>query len=253
MGAETERQVVVRIAGDIELLGVLEDLLVEVGGLEEQDHLLALLELGAVELGVFGDGARHVLHRSGPAQHLFDRIGQQVQVLDQALVLIGVTHQLSGAARQRVPGGLVAADQQQQHLGDDLVILELLTLHLRVHEHADEIVGRVCLALGDHPRHVLAVRGERLHRDLHIGRIGRAAQGVHQVVGPPKEHLALLWAHPEHVADHRHRKRCGDVPNEVALTTLAHRVDQGVAQRNNRSLEVFHALAGEAGVDEFAT
>ena len=73
-----------------------------------------------------------------------------------------------------------------------------------------------------------------------------------QVVGPLEEHLALLGTHPEHVADDRHRQRRGEIPDEVALAALAHRVDQRVAQRVDRRLKVFHAFAGEAGVDELA-
>ena len=50
----------------------------------------------------------------------------------------------------------------------------------------------------------------------------------------------------------RHRQRRGEVPDEVALAAFAHRVDQRVAQRNDLGLQVFHALAGETGVDELA-
>ena len=61
----------------------------------------------------------------------------------QALMLIAVQQQLLGAAGQRVAGGLVAADQQQQHLGDDLVVGQLRPLDLGVHQHTDQIVGRL--------------------------------------------------------------------------------------------------------------
>ena len=44
----------------------------------------------------------------------------------QTPLLIGVQQQLLGSAGQRVAGGLVAADQQQQRLGDDLVVLQPL-------------------------------------------------------------------------------------------------------------------------------
>ena len=73
-----------------------------------------------------------------------------------------------------------------------------------------------------------------------------------QIVGPLQEHLALLRTHAEHVADDRHRQRRGEVPDEVALAALAHRVDQRVAQRADRGFLIFHPLAGEAGVDELA-
>ncbi len=49
------------------------------------------------------------------------------------------------------------------------------------------------------------------------------------VVGPLEEHLPFLRSNPEHVADDRHRQRCGEIPDEVAFASLAHRVDQHVA------------------------
>ena len=51
-------------------------------------------------------------------------LGSNVQVVGQTPVLIGVQQQLPRSAGQRVPRGLVAADQQQQNLGDDLVVLQ---------------------------------------------------------------------------------------------------------------------------------
>jgi hypothetical protein len=45
----------------------------------------------------------------------------------------------------------------------------------------------------------------------------------------------------------------GEVPDEVAFAAFAHRVDQRITQRSDRGLQVFHALAGESGVDELAT
>ena len=41
--------------------------------------------------------------------------------------------------------GLVAADEDQQRLGDDLVVVEPVAVDLGVHEHAHQVVGRLCL------------------------------------------------------------------------------------------------------------
>ena len=75
-------------------------------------------------------------------------LGSKSQIAGQPPMLVAVAQQLLGAAGQRVTGGLVAADQQQQRLGDDLVILELGALDLRVHQDADQVVGGLLLALG---------------------------------------------------------------------------------------------------------
>ena len=50
-----------------------------------------------------------------------------------------------------------------------------------------------------------------------------------QIVRPLQQLAALLGQHAEHVADHRHRQRSGDVADEVALALLANCVDQCVA------------------------
>src|ERR1700757_954892 len=249
---EAEREVVVRVALDVEGFRILEDLFVEVRRLEQQDHLLALVQLGAVKLVVGGDRAGHVLHRRRPSQHFFDRVGQQFQVVDQTLVLIGVLQQLPGPAGQRVTGGLVTADQQQQDLGEDLVVLEPRTLDLRVHQDADQIVGRLLLARRDHSVHVFGVGGEGIHRDLHVFFGRSAAQCADQFVGPFEEHLAVLRTHTEHVPDDRHGQGRGEVPDEVTLAALTYRVDQRVAQQGDLGLQVFHPLAGEPVVDELA-
>ena len=121
-----------------------------------------------------------------------------------------------------------------------------------MHQDADQIIGRLGPAGLDHPHHVSAVGGERVHGDLHILLRRRAAQRTEQIVGPLEEHLAFLGTHPEHVADDRHRQGRGEVPDEVALAAFAHRVDQRVAQRIDLGFQIFHALAGEAVVDELA-
>ena len=122
MRAEAERQMAVGVAVDAEVLRVAEHRLVEVGRLEQQQHLLPLPKLGAVELVVAHHRPGHILHRRGPAQHLLHRAGQQSAVGDQPVPLIGVPEKLLGPATEGVTGGLVTADEDQQRLEDDLVI-----------------------------------------------------------------------------------------------------------------------------------
>lgn len=63
MGAEAERQVVVRVSVDSEIVRIAEHRLIEVRRFEKQDDFFALLELRAVKLEVGRHGAGHVLHR----------------------------------------------------------------------------------------------------------------------------------------------------------------------------------------------
>ena len=252
MGAETEGQVTVRVAIDPEVLRIAEHRLVEVRRFEHQHDLLAGFQRRAVELGVGGQRAAHVLHRRRPAQHLLDRPGQQIRLRHERLPLIAVTQQLLGAARQRVAGGLVAADQDQQCLEHDLVIRHPLALDLGVDQNREQVVGRVGATVGDHLHRERGVGGERVHQLLDGQLVDRRGQSAHQVVGPLQQLVALFGQHAEHVTDDRHRQRRGDVADEVALAALTHRVDQRVTQVLDGRHLVHDALAGEPGVDELA-
>ena len=57
--------------------------LVEVRRLVQEQNLVAGVERLTAELDVAGDGAVHVLDRRHPAQHLFDRGGEQPEVVQQ--------------------------------------------------------------------------------------------------------------------------------------------------------------------------
>ena len=129
---------------------------------------------GAVELGVRGDRSRHVLHRRrSSAASPRPRWAAAPGRCRADAVLVGVAQQLPGATGERVARGLVAADQEQQNLGDDLVVARAVALDLRVHENTDQIVGRLFLACLDHARHVFVVGREGVHRDLECSGVGR--------------------------------------------------------------------------------
>ena len=121
-----------------------------------------------------------------------------------------------------------------------------------MHQDADQIVGRFLFAGRDHAHHVFAVGSEGIHGDLQILLRRSATQEADQIVGPLEEHLAFLRAHTEHVTDDRHRQGRGEIPDEVTLAAFAHRVDQRVTQCIDLGLQIFHALAGEAGVNKLA-
>ena len=163
-----------------------------------------------------------------------------------------MAQQLFGAAGQGVPRGLVPTDQDEQGLVDDLIVGELLAVDLGVDQDADEVVGGLAPARGDHLLHEGRVGAQRLHRrgpDL-LG--GRGRQRDHHVVAPRQQGLAVGRCHTEHVADHGHRQRGGKVTDEVTLSALTDRVDQRIAQRRNGFGPIAHALSSEARVDELA-
>ena len=57
------------------------------------------------------------------------------------LVLVGVGEQLLHAAADHVAGRLVAADEDEQGLVDERVVIERVAVDLGVAQHADEVVG----------------------------------------------------------------------------------------------------------------
>ena len=94
-GAE---RLVLGVARDVEAVGVLEARLVAIGGRVPHDHLLALADRLAVELGVVGGGAGEVGEGGEHAKRLLDRAGHQRGVLEHLAPLLGVFHQRPHAA-----------------------------------------------------------------------------------------------------------------------------------------------------------
>src|SRR5690606_33804694 len=89
VAAEAELRVV--LAGDVELEGVLEDLLVEVAAGVEHQHALAGLDQLATDLDVVDRGALEDADRGGPADDLVDH-GRGALLLPQ-LPLVGVVEE----------------------------------------------------------------------------------------------------------------------------------------------------------------
>ena len=152
-GAEAEvpsaraERLVLGFAAQVEAVGVLVARLVAVGGDVPHHHLLALLDLLAVQLGVARRRAAEVRERREHPQRLLDRVGHQRGVLQQQPLLLGVFHQRAHAAAVGRLRRVVARRHQQEEAHHDLVLLELLAVDLRMHEHARQVLGRVLTAV----------------------------------------------------------------------------------------------------------
>ena len=70
-------------------------------------------------------------------------VGSSVRSAGEPLPLVAVGEQLVGAAGDHVAGGLVAADEDEQRLVDERVVVEPVAVDLGVHEHAHEVVVRL--------------------------------------------------------------------------------------------------------------
>ena len=130
VGAEAERDVMVRRAGEVEGLGVVEMGRIPIRGTVGQQHLLALADGAAVELDIFGGGTAEVVDRGDPADELFGGDLDVGPVLEE-LPLVGSVGEFEQGTRDDGAGGFGAAvEQQQETVGDDLVESEWVTADL---------------------------------------------------------------------------------------------------------------------------
>src|SRR5690606_15537433 len=194
-----EGQVLVRVPGDVEGVGVGEHGVVPVGGRVQQQERVARGDLASAEDGVPGGGAGHVLDRGHPAQHLLDRGGDAGRVGGEGRALVGVPEQLPHPAGDDVPGRLVPADEDEQRLLEEGVVVEPLAVDGGVGEGADEVVAGAGAAVGDDGGGVLVEAGERVGGAVEQGGVVAAGQRPQHVVGPGQQLLAVLGREAEGV------------------------------------------------------
>jgi hypothetical protein len=110
--AASERDVLARVAAEVEPARCLEDGRVVVGRAEQQDHLLAGRNLPSPDLDVLDGGAAIGLHGAVVAQHLLDGVLHQLRIVAQPLKLVRMAQQRQQAVADQVRRGLIAGDQQ---------------------------------------------------------------------------------------------------------------------------------------------
>jgi len=156
-----------------------------------------------------------------------------------------------GATADDVTGGLVAADQEQHRLVEDLGIGEALAVDLRLHEHADQVVGGGLAPSSHDGGGVLEVAGRRQHLGLQQLRVVRS-QGAHEVVAPVQELLPIGGRDAQQVADGDERQPRSHVPHQVELPALGGRVQERSGGAADRVLLVANPTRCEPLVDELA-
>jgi hypothetical protein len=82
--------------------------------------------------------------------------------------------------------------------------------------------------------------------------LGVAAQRSQHVVRPPQQLVAVGGRDAQHVADHHHRERSREIAHEVALTVLAHAVDEIVTDLGDVVARRAHPSGREAAAHELA-
>src|SRR5262245_39712117 len=218
--AAAEADVVVRAAIDAERERVLEHLLVAVARRVEQAHRLALLHQGVTHADVARGRARELVHRRHPAHGLLDHAVDEVRIPDQPVELLRVVDQLLHTAGHRVARGLVSRDHEQEVVGEELEHGERLAVDLAVHDHGEDVVLRILLALLRERREVseqVFARGvaglTRGPTVLILGILGRD-----DLVRPAEQERPVSFGNPEHEGDHRDRDGCRYLGHEVELT-----------------------------------
>jgi hypothetical protein len=149
-------------------------------------------------------------------------------------------------------GHLVATDQDQQCIVDDVLEVDVLAVGPALDEQAHEIVAGGASTVLDRSRSELAESAIRLCRGQHRFRIGVADQRAQHVVGPLEQRGALGLGKAEHVADHVHRQPGREIPDRVALAALADVVDDALAPGVDRVDGLGQPTRGEAAVDHVA-
>ena len=187
---------------------------------------VALVDLLAAELDVAGGGAGHVLDRATPsAASPRPPAGSSVRVgAAAASHWSRCGEQLVDAAGDDVAGGLVAADEDEQRLVDDLVVGRAGRRRPR---RGTRMLMRSSCGLGpagrdDRGRRSRCTRRRRRRPSCACSSVASPVERLEHVVGPAQQVGAVLGRDAEHVADHDHRQRGGDVADEVALAPLAH-------------------------------
>ena len=147
------------------------------------------------------------------------------------VALVGMVEQRELPAGDHVAGGLVAADEDEQRLLHDRLVVEPLAVDLGVAQQADEVgLLRLRAPVGDHVELQRAEAEAGLHRRRRRSRASGSDVVARMRSSDQRSRSSYaLGLEPEHVGDEQQRERRGDVPHEVALTPLAHLVDDLVA------------------------
>ena len=223
VGADAEGEVVAGVAPvDDEAVGLLEAALVAVGGGVPHHDLVALADELAVQDGVLRSDAAHVGQRGLPAQDLVDHLRHQRGLGAQPVELVGELVQRQHAAGHGVAGGVVAADDQEGQVAEELhrPVDDVLGVLRHLHERDEVVAG---LLAGREPGGLvvpeLAEGAGRLGgRGVDLVGVGGAAGGAgaagHEV-GPLGELAALVVGEVQQGREHPRGQLDADVADPV--------------------------------------
>ena len=232
--ADSEADVRIGRAVDLERVGVFEHGLVSVRRGIEQTEVLAGRDLLAVQLEILDGRPAELDHRRGPADDLLRRLRDEREIRPELRELSRVLDQSEHPAARGVAGRLVAGDDEKREVGEQLEGRDLAAPEIGVREDAHDVIGgirRPGPSFGDHlgkvDVHLLEREPHLLARvtaaDL-VLRIARAGDLVR-----PFEHPAPVAPRDaEHVGEDRESERGREILDEVDLALLCDLVDEVV-------------------------
>ena len=204
MLSDSEREVIVGAAMDVETLRLVEDLLVVVRrGVPERD-LLALPDLLATDLGILVRRAPEVVHGRGVAQDLLDGRGDQRRVLNHLLQCIRVLDQKTHALRGHRTRSLVSSGQEQHEERAVLELVQLLAVDLGMQQLGGEILLRAPLVALTELVRVAEDLGRR-HACVCFGGLEFGIVEADQLVGELEEQMTVLLGNTHELTDHLQR------------------------------------------------
>src|SRR2546423_3189224 len=141
VGPGAEAEVVVGVPVEDDLAGPVEGLGVTVPRRPEEEDPVPGPDRAAAELGVAGHRAAQPLHRRGDPDELLDRRVEPIRIGQQPGPVVGMVGQMGQGHGDGTRRGVEAAEEEQRHREELLVVVERPAFDLGVEEDAHEVLA----------------------------------------------------------------------------------------------------------------
>ena len=142
------------------------------------------------------------------------------------------------AVADQIGGGFVSGHQQQQAGVEQFAEGKRVSFFLGLHQRRDQILPR---RAPPHLHHLHEIGLESLPT-LHVLRHARfvlaGSHDVDHVIGPALEVIPAFRINPQHLGDHDHRQRIGEVLNEVEGPFVNYGIQQLVRDHPDTRLQL---------------
>ena len=123
-------------ACDVELIGFVEHIAVEIGSPVPHHDLIVLRDPLAANFRILGGCPSHVDDCANVPKHLLNCVRNQGRILDELLALFGKLRQCTHSTRNGISGGLVASQDHQHEEPVQGGLRKTFSVNLGVRHHA---------------------------------------------------------------------------------------------------------------------